>query len=290
MSSTERSSTRQEVASTGNRSDTLLRRIEELEAQLSRARQEFEASNRLSTLGILTGAIAHEFSNILTPVLSYARAALERPDDRELTARALERAAKGVEQASRVANAVLRLAGSGVDQDDEPALCDPAEAVQGALGCMGRRPEEDGVELRLVLPPGLRLRIRRTDLEHVLLNLLLNSVRALKPSGGVLEITCRELAPATGSTWNTPGAWAELAVRDTGPGISRELMEQLFEPLLSRSSRLPNLQRGNGLGLVICRRLIEAAGGVIQAESEVGQGAVFRIQLGCETGAQSKAA
>ncbi|HZW08964.1 MAG TPA: HAMP domain-containing sensor histidine kinase [Phycisphaerales bacterium] len=274
-----------------HRSDTLLHRIEELEAQLSRARAEFEASSRLSTLGLLTGAIAHEFSNILTPVLSYARAALERPDDRELASKALDRAAKGVEQAARVANSVLRLAGSGLDAADEPLSCDPAEALAGALECMGRRPQEEGVELRVVLHPGLRLRIRRTDLEHVLLNLLLNAVRALKPGGGVLELTCRPLVGSAGSTWNTveePGA--ELTVRDTGPGISRELLDQLFEPLLTRTTRVPNRNRGHGLGLVICRRLIEAAGGTISVESEVGRGAVFRIRLGADAEASQRAA
>lgn len=273
-----------------HRSDTLLRRIEDLEAQLKRARVEFEASNRLSTLGLLTGAIAHEFSNILTPVLSYARAALAAPEDRELAVRALERAAKGVEQASRIANSVLRLAGSGLEEDDEPEVCEPADAVAGALSCMARPPEQDGINLKVDLPPGLRLKIRRTDLEHVLLNLLLNSVRALKPGGGVLEISCRPAAPMR-STWNSGDAlWAELVVRDTGPGISREVMEQIFEPLLGRPSRTPNRNRGNGLGLTICRRLVEAAGGTITVESEVGKGASFRIRLERVTPAQSAAA
>jgi signal transduction histidine kinase len=274
-----------------HRSDTLLRRIDDLEAQLSRARAEFEASNRLSTLGLLTGAIAHEFSNILTPVLSYARAALEHPEDQQLTTKALERAAHGVEQAARVANSVLRLAGSGRDTDDEPASCDPAEAIAGALECMGRRPEDEGVDLRIVLDPDLRLRIARTDLEHVLLNLLLNAVRALKPGGGVLELTCRPLVPISGSTWNSSEEpRAELTVRDTGPGISRELMDQLFEPLLSRSARTPNRQRGHGLGLVICRRLVEAAGGTIHAESEPGRGTAFHIRLGVENAPAQQAA
>lgn len=265
-----------------------MQRIEDLESELARARAEFEASNRLSTLGLLTGAIAHEFSNILTPVLSYARAALETPEDRELTTRALERAAKGVEQASRIANSVLRLAGGGLDEDEEALDCAPEDAVTGALECMSRRPEEDGIRVRMLFEPGVRLKIRRTDLEHVLLNLLLNAVRALKPGGGVLEITCRRIsAPGSGSTWNTTRA--ELVVRDTGPGISRELMDQLFEPLLARSPRIPNRNRGHGLGLIICRRLIEAAGGTINAESELGQGAVFRVTLPCADAVSGRA-
>lgn len=268
---------------TSSGSEVLLRRIDDLESDLKRARAEFEASSRLSALGLLTGAIAHEFSNILTPVLSYSKAALAHPGDRELAEKALEKAARGVEQASRLANSVLRLAGSGVATDDEPEACDPAQALEGAVGCLERPLADEKIELRVNIPDDLRLRIRQTDLEHVLLNLLLNASRALKPGGGVLEVTCRPTAtPPPRSTWNTDGEFAELIVHDSGPGMSRELMAELFEPMLARTSRVPNRSRGNGLGLVICRRLVEAAGGSIGVESELGQGATFRILVGVD--------
>lgn len=260
----------------------LVRRVEQLEVELERVRDELESSSRLSTLGLLTGAIAHEFNNILTPVLSYARAALEEPEDGEFAIRALDRAARGVEQATRVAGSVLRLAGAGQEEPDETGWCDPAEAVGGAVACLQRPPERDRVDLRVTIEPGVWVHMRRTDLEHVVLNLLLNAIRVLKPGGGVIEIECRPTAAC--STWNS----AELVVRDDGPGIRPEFVRRLFED--PAGNRALSGGQGHGLGLVICRRLVEAADGRLDVTSEPGAGTEFRIRLAAESRERADAA
>ncbi|MFG0258953.1 MAG: sensor histidine kinase [Phycisphaerales bacterium JB041] len=260
--------------------DQLLASIDSLESRVQRSQAELDSTSRLETLGLLTGAIAHEFNNILTPVLSYARVALERPEDRDLCQKALERAATGVERASRIASSVLRLAGPDASSNES---CSPAAALQAAIACLPQPLDAVGIELRTRLPDQARLAIPQTDLEHVLLNLLLNSCRAIikgDAGGGVIEVEVAGIDGPGGacSTWNStsPPTRVALIVRDDGPGIDDAARSGLFQPFQkSTSSDAP----GHGLGLAICRRLIEAAGGTIGADRETARGAVFVIEL-----------
>ncbi len=275
--------------------DSLLAQINDLESRLGAAREELESSTQLRALGVLAGAIAHEFNNILTPVLSYARVALDAPDDVELGRKALIKAADGVERASRIASSVLSLAGQDESARVDPPCCSLEAALRGALDCLGQPLEARGIELRTTLDPELSLQISLIDLEHVLLNLLLNSCRAIGSgggddvgmgvghSGGVIEVSCRVATAEDCSTWNIESAAGESVVvefRDNGPGIDSGLLPTLFEPH-QRGAREGSENRikpqGHGLGLAICRQLVEASGGSIGACG--GVGAVFVIVL-----------
>lgn len=277
--------------------DQLLHQIEELESRLSRARAELESAAQLRTLGLLAGAIAHEFNNILTPVLSYARVALDAPDDAELSRKALEKAADGVDRASRLAVSVLNLAGRGGTAGAQPPRCCPEKALQGALECLDRPLKAQGIDLRTAIETGTELAIHQTDLEHVLLNLLLNASRALGSSGqdggGVIEISCRRASAAECSTWNTTNAGSPMAVleiRDNGPGLDPTLLPTLFEPFQKAVAGRGPARQGHGLGLAICRHLVEAVGGKIAARPDTGDGAAFVVLLPHQPQAASRAA
>jgi signal transduction histidine kinase len=263
-------------------SDALLQRIDELEGRLSSARAEMETSTQLQTLGLLAGAIAHEFNNILTPVLSYARAALDDPADTELGHKALQKAADGVERASQIATSVLNLAHRAGDNSGDPPRCSPEPALLGAISCLDQPLEALGIEMRTAFEAGVSLPIHQTDLEHVLLNLLLNACRALGNGGGVIEVSCCVGDAASCSTWNTDWVSTSAAVlmfRDNGPGIGRDLLPTLFEPFQKGNTGRGSRASGHGLGLAICRRFVEAAGGTITAQPSPDGGAAFTITL-----------
>lgn len=267
--------------------DQLRFRVEQLEAEVTRAQ-------RLSLLGTMVGVIAHEFNNILTPVLSYCQLAKSRPDDAALTAKALDRAAAGAEKAARIATAILeltrddRLSGptgqSGLPQ--QAAACDVRSAIRDVLLSMAREPEKDGISVSIEGEGHSLARIRPVALHHVLLNLVINARKAMV-GGGRLTFRYAEC-----STWNTPGGeavpWVVLEVEDTGCGIPKGVLTRLFEPFATEAhggdvGELGGVDsaesRGTGLGLTISKRLVEEAGGSIRASSQRGVGTRFTLRL-----------
>ncbi|HBS29528.1 MAG TPA: hypothetical protein DEB06_08790 [Phycisphaerales bacterium] len=255
---------------------------------------------RLVTLGTLAGSIAHEFNNILTPVLSYAQLAQSSPDDRDLVNKALRKASEGAEKAAEIASAMLGLIRDG----DGAASCSVAEAAREALGCLARSPEKDGVRIEIDIPETLAVIMRPVALQQVLLNLLLNALDAVRQRSGVIRVC--EGSPDC-STWNIPNAsgpgkssggipggngngsrkahavplvegMAVIRVSDNGCGISAAQMGRLFEPFRSVKGA-GSTRSGTGLGLAITKRLIEEAGGRIAVESAVGEGTTFSLLL-----------
>ncbi len=218
--------------------EDLLARIAQLEAELEAMKHTMDASSQLDSLGLLTGAIAHEFNNILTPVLSYARVAMDHPDDAALTRKALERVTTGIEKATRIAGSVLRLAGSSQQRGGEPH-CRVRDALSGALAVLPEPMDQRGVTLRVDLAADLCVRMHQTDLEHVLLNLILNAIRAMEPGGGVL--TVGRVSPDDAcSTWNIGDAESDtgdgsdavwIVVSDTGSGMPRQVVDRLGIPV-----------------------------------------------------------
>jgi len=234
-----------------------------------------DRTQRLATLGTLAGSIAHEFNNLLTPVLSYAQLALGAPDDHELARKALQKAVEGAERAAAAASSIL-----GFIRDDEGMMVHVGHALKDALGCLARDPSKDGIALEVDVPEDAWVAISPVRLQQVLLNLLLNSRRAIMPRAGRITVRARC------STWNIPGVAAlhpedqmvAIEVRDTGCGIPADLVPRVFEPFV-RGQRRDGAERGTGLGLSICRQLITDSRGAITIESAEDQGTSVRILL-----------
>jgi len=109
-------------------------------------------------------------------------------------------------------------------------------------------------------------------IKQVLINLISNAIKAMK-SGGAIKISMREFR--IGGSDAAP--WVEMRVSDNGPGIASDCLEQIFKPFYTAGEEAKGVN--SGLGLPICRRIIEQHGGYIRAESVSGQGAVFVIEL-----------
>lgn len=249
--------------------ERLLQRIGDLNDQVRRLESEMERTHRLATLGLLAGSIAHEFNNILTPVLSYAQLALASPEDQEMTRKALRKAVEGTEKAAQIASAMLGF----VREDAQPAVSSVRQVVDDALRCLGRDLSKEGIAVDIQVPRDCKVAMRPVALEQVLMNLILNAVEAMKPSVGRLRI-----AATNCSTWNTPGTGVAIEVEDSGRGIPEEMISKVFEPFVSERHAGSGKQ-GTGLGLSICKRLVEEAGGTIEAQSRVGEGTLFRVRL-----------
>jgi PAS domain S-box-containing protein len=116
--------------------------------------------------------------------------------------------------------------------------------------------------------PDLRLRANADRLQQVLLNLLTNAIK-FTPTGGTVAVECR-----------ADERWTRIAVRDTGCGIPAEDIDRVFEAFVQVDrNRIDSRQRGVGLGLAISRELVQAMGGELSVDSELGVGSVFTISL-----------
>jgi signal transduction histidine kinase len=249
-----------------------LERLHAMEAELVAVRRELEHTHRLATIGTITAGVAHEINNLLTPALAYAQRATSDPDDTALLQKAVEKSRAGIDAASRILDAVLGFSCA----DEEPDDARPDAALQAAIDCIGRDLSKDGITIERQIPADLRCRIRPLALQQVLLNLVLNACKALRPRGGRIIVTAAKHGQQT----------IRISVADTGPGVPREIATTLFEPFVTapidggrRNGRSAPGQGGSGLGLTVCRRTIEAAGGTIAVDSSPGQGATFLIEL-----------
>lgn len=274
----------------GNRHERLLEDIERLGRRVRGLEQRLKESDRMATLGHACAAVAHEFNNLLTPALGYARLALEAPDDAELSRKALEKAAASIDKASAITTSLL-----GVARGDEPAggTCDVGASLDEAISCLGRPLSRDGISLERAVEPGLRAEMAPIALEQVFLNLLLNA-RAALSKGQTVQVSAER------STWNAISEGepcVRIQVSDTGPGLPSGIASAVFasEADGGATGGLKACDLGEegrpGLGLSICRRLVEGAGGSIRLDSQAGySGACFTILLPAADSGRAKLA
>lgn len=238
--------------------------IDQARESLKLLHGEMEHVHRLATLGTLAAGIAHEINNLLTPVLGYAQMAKADPGDSQLQAKALDRAIAGVEATAKIAEAMLGFARPG----QQVAGANVSEVLQSALACLARTPSKDGIDLQINIDPTLCVNMQPISLQQVLINLLLNSTKALAGNSGRIVVS---------SEISSDGL-AEISVTDSGPGIPKEISKTLFQPFVTKS-KAGSESTGSGLGLAICKELIEAAGGMITVQTQPGEATTFTLRL-----------
>jgi signal transduction histidine kinase len=245
---------------------TAEQQLDRLESEFGRLKELLRRSQRLASLGTASAMLAHEYNNLFTPVVGYAQHALDR-NDPELMRLALEKVIKQTQIITRMSDRILGLA---VERDQVPASCKLLAVIEDALGCLGRDLSKDRIDVIIHVDPDLTVRANPHQLEQVLFNLITNARQAMLGRAGRLTI---DATPA-------PKDRVLLSVRDNGPGISEKHIDQVFDPFFTtkRSGRKIE-SAGIGLGLYICRELVDDNGGTITAASEPGKGATFTIDL-----------
>lgn len=237
------------------------------EARASELQHHLYRIGRISELGEMASAIAHELNQPMTAVANYVNASrrlLEGVED-EKAARIVGLMSRAVEQTERAGQIVRRLRqliGRG-QSELLPTDLNSVVREAGGLALIGAREQDVAVEFDLAepLPPVLA---DATQLQQVVLNLVRNAVEALQ------AVEQRRLVVATRAT---AGGGVELSVSDSGPGIEPQVAEQLFMPFVSTKVN------GMGIGLSICRSILDAHQGQIRAEALPEGGTRFRVTL-----------
>jgi C4-dicarboxylate-specific signal transduction histidine kinase len=227
---------------------------------------ELARMNRLAAAGELSASIAHEVSQPLTGISAKASAALhwlaaEKPDI-EKVRDALNDIVNATHRAKDVISGI-RLTLKKGDKEKRPVHIN--RLIQGVLPIVEADLNKEGVELRLDLDTNIEmLEGDPTQLQQVILNQITNAIEAMH------SVQPRILAVSTHQTM--PGI-VSMSVEDTGPGVDREDADRIFDPLFTTKPT------GMGLGLSICRSIVERHHGHISVSSGVNGGAVFQIEL-----------
>lgn len=231
-------------------------------------RQALAHANRITTMGQLTASIAHEVNQPIAAVVTNAQAALRwlkmQPPDPEEVRQALDRIVSNGRRAGDVIGRIRALVAKAAPRKDRLDINDTIREIIALTGSELRR---TGTSLQTRLADGLPLILGdRIQLQQVMLNLILNAVEAMSAmSDGARELLI--------STEGDGVDCVRIAVRDKGPGLSPESLDRLFDAFYTTK---PD---GMGMGLSICRSIIEAHGGGVWATPNSPRGAVLQFTL-----------
>jgi signal transduction histidine kinase len=242
------------------------RRVLAQERQNAKAQMELARVNRITTMGQLTASIAHEVNQPLAALITQAHAALrwlgaEAPDLEEVR-QALGDIVRDGNRASGIVERISALV-KRVPPRQDPL--DINEIILEVIALTRSEMLRNGVSLQTQLAKGLPLiRGDRVQLQQVMLNLIVNAIEAMSVVSG------RELLIETGAHATKD---VIVEVRDSGPKLKPDRLEHLFDAFYTTKPG------GMGMGLAICRSIIEAHGGQVSAVANVPQGAVFHFTL-----------
>jgi len=252
------------------RAEMQQRQVEQ--AQRTRLESQLRHEQRLATVGTLAGGVAHEFNNILVPMVLYAEEALEDIDAAHVARPNLERVLRAANRASDV---VTRLLAFSRPMGERPSRAvDLAAVVKEALDLF-QALVPPNIELHREINSGAGLVLGdATLLNQIVLNLCTNAVQAMRERGGVLTVSVSVRDRMTAEPLPvTHLRVLELRVRDTGHGMDPQTQERIFEPYFTTRE----VGEGSGLGLSIVHGIVVGMGGTISVSSTLHEGTEFTV-------------
>jgi signal transduction histidine kinase len=239
-------------------------------SETEQLREQLLRAQRLSSVGTLASSVAHEFNNILTTLINYAKLGM-RPDATDAAKKqAFEKILKGSQRAATIISSMLGFARNRSAQREMTDLITLIEEVL-ILADKDLSKHHIHIEKRFHCRP--QAPVVRGQIEQILLNLIINARQAMS-TGGKLTIDVRE---------NAKAHMAEISICDTGVGIAPDQLRLIFEPFYTTKKPDGDGHGGSGLGLSVCRQIIEQHQGRIRVESVAGKGSKFTVKLPMET-------
>ncbi|HEY3233358.1 MAG TPA: HAMP domain-containing sensor histidine kinase [Polyangiaceae bacterium] len=250
-----------------NKEQALREQIDQVERatrELKQAQDRLVRSERLASVGRLAAGLAHEIGNPVAALIGMEDLLLDgelsEPEQRDF----LQRMRKETERISRILRDLLQFARPSTSDSNAPSQPGDVEAaIFDTAALVAPQKAMQDLKLHLDVEPDLpRVALALEQLVQVFLNLVLNGVDACK-KGGSITVRARASSGVT------------IEVEDTGPGVAPEIRDRLFEPFVTTKE----VGKGTGLGLAVCRGLVESVGGNIALDAEYTGGARFVVTL-----------
>ncbi|MGI4936264.1 MAG: ATP-binding protein, partial [Janthinobacterium lividum] len=254
---------------------TLEQRIEIRSKELQATQEALRHSQKMESLGKLTGGVAHDFNNLLQVISGNLQLLAIDIAGNERAERRVSSAIAGVSRGAKLASQLLSF---GRRQPLEPKVVNIGRYIAG-VDDMLRRAIGEAIEIETVIAGGLwNTLVDLTQIENALLNLAINGRDAMEGTGRLtIEVGNIVLDDDYAGKHDevAAGEYVMLAVSDTGSGMSADIMEQAFEPFFSTKPE----GKGTGLGLSMVYGFVKQSGGHTKIYSEVGHGTTIRIYL-----------
>jgi signal transduction histidine kinase len=252
---------RSELVGVNLRLQAQIREKEASEMRREELQKQLRQKQRLETVGTLAGGVAHEFNNVLVPIILFTDMALQDLPDNSAARADLERVLGAARRAKDVVRKILTF--SRELGDSKLTAIDMRAVIADGLNllkALGPPSIEIHTEVSDTIPA---IRADATLALHMVVNLCTNAFQAMQGSNGVLTIGLRRTAADKVEFW----------VQDSGHGMTASTVERIFEPFFTTRS----VGQGTGLGLSVVHGIVESFGGSIKVESEPGKGTTFRV-------------
>lgn len=240
--------------------------LDKLQAQLDVLKVRVRQAQQLSSLGTAAAMMAHEVTNLLTPIFAYARAALDAGDV-ELQKKALTVTLKNVEMLIAMCERVLEISAAKHAKRESVLV---RAVAKDAAASLCRDLSKDGIRFSIDGDDSVTVWADRLQLQQVFFNLFLNAREAMAPShSGQLKVST-----------SRQNDRVIIEVHNTGAPIRSDLLPHIFDPFeTSKAVKHDDRARCRGLGLALCRDLIEENNGTIAVTSKPDHGTTFTIVL-----------
>lgn len=236
------------------------------EQQIEALKNQLLQMQRYSALGELLGTTTHEFNNVLTTIINWARHGLRHKDD-ATREKAFEAILAAATRGSRITQTILGVARRR-SNSFEPT--DLRQLVSDTLLLLEREMNKYHIRVEVSLDQVPPVMANPGQIQQVLLNLLTNARQAMPRGGRLIVRLFRE--PSS--------QFVDLQIRDFGTGIPPEVLPHIFDPFFTtKSGPDASGKGGTGLGLAACREIVEAHHGRIRVETAVGKGTCFTVRL-----------
>lgn len=236
-----------------------------------RLERQLRHTQKMEAIGTLAGGVAHDFNNVLTPIMGYTEIIRLKLQQDGFSDKAVYEYLEQILKASKRAKSLVEQVLTFSRSTEKKAM----------LQYMHPIIKEVMKLMRVTLPSTIviteavnercgRVLIDPVQIHQVLINLCTNAAHAMVGRHGELAVKLDKVSPKVGNQ-----EWLELSVADTGEGIEKELLDRIFEPYFSTKEKTS----GTGMGLAMVHGIISRQGGYIEVESELGKGSVFRVRL-----------
>jgi len=236
---------------------------------------QLQQAQKMEAIGTLAGGIAHDFNNILSSVLGYTELALDDAEEGTQLRRNLQAVLSAGERARDLVRQILTFSRQG---EKTFSRIQVKFIIKEALKLLGATLPAT-IEIRQDIQSNSLVLGDPTQIHQVLLNLCINAGYAMREKGGILEVTLADVKLDSLFTVKhpdmKPGTHLRLMVKDAGCGIPPHLLDRIFDPFFTTKDK----GDGTGMGLSVVHGIVEAHGGAITVESELGKGSVFKVFL-----------